>query len=1125
MKRQTDRVQTPCRHDEAKKLASRIMYLHYCAGNPEEVANYFAPEFTWIGAGEEQYIAGREAAVELFRQFQGAIPTCRIWDERYDVIEPSPGIYVVSGRMWIATDPGVEMYLKVHQRVTFVFQDTEEGLFCAHIHCSNPYQEMLSGEVFPEKIGRQSYDYVQNRQLDVIMSSIAGGLKISNDDDTYSFAFVSKEAAALFGYTVEEFMAATGGTAVGTVYPPDLNQALSDCAEAFRDGGLVYSTRYRVRCKDGSLKWVIDSGKKAQDAEGHWMVNSLYLDVTRAEEDAQRLREQTQLLTSIYDTVPCGIIRFIRRRTGEYELISMNRAALSLLGYQSQEEGVRDWHEGVLGSVVEEDRAMLRQTYQRLHEIGDRQDREYRAIWTDGSLHWLDGTNMIVDQTAEGDAVIQRTLVDITPRKMLQQQMDREQEMYRVAMEASSDTMFEYQMDTDVYTSYEPQAGHGVIRRELRNYSQLVKDEKFVHPEDAPAVMDNICHGRAEVFEVRVVTPRSAPRDYQWHRVSSRLITQSGRASRVVGTVRNIHSMKETLSENTERLHMSQSALQAISGMYASIFYVNLTDDEYYAVRLPQTQEAMAYARNGNFSSGLCPLLLPYVAESDRLMVAREFDRDRILEKLSQSEKQTEVEFCRQSADGRNSSWLRMEIHPISAENADKKTVIITLRNISGEKRQALERQAEERAAKQALEEAYEGARRANLAKSEFLSRMSHDIRTPMNAILGMAAIAEKNLNKMEKVSDCLSKIRISGDHLLGLINEVLDMSKIESGNVSLSESTFLISDTLDTVAQIIRTDTESKGQQFVLHTSIQKDAVQGDSMRVQQILLNLLSNAVKYTPNEGRILLKAEEKPSGHSGVSCFEFTVEDNGIGMSPEFQQKLFTPFERAEDCRVSQVQGTGLGLAITQNLVQMMNGTIQVESCLDQGTRFRVTVFLKQAEQENTDFRSEKEKAGEPFDPDTRILLVEDNEINREIAQELLQTAGLTVTSAVNGKEAVDLFSSQPPGTYSLILMDIQMPVMDGYEAAKAIRRLGEAGQRPDAAKIPIIALTANAFADDVYRARQAGMNEHVSKPLDVDRLLITLHHYLDETEKDRNLRNKDFRRESGFRLLPAVHFPS
>lgn len=235
------------RLEQAKALASRLMHMHYCEGNAEGVAAFFAPQFTWLGAGEEQYVVGRDAAEELFHQFKDAIPKCEIWDEEYDVIEPVPGLYVVSGRMWVATAPEVKMCLKAHQRMTFVFQEADDGLLCSHIHCSNPYQELAGEELFPEKFGRQSYDYIQerlaeleerntqqNRQLEVIMSSVAGGLKISNDDDTYSFAFVSDEAAALFGYTVAEFMDATGGTAVGAVYPPDLERVLGECVEIGR---------------------------------------------------------------------------------------------------------------------------------------------------------------------------------------------------------------------------------------------------------------------------------------------------------------------------------------------------------------------------------------------------------------------------------------------------------------------------------------------------------------------------------------------------------------------------------------------------------------------------------------------------------------------------------------------------------------------------------------------------------------------------------------------------------------------------------------------------------------------------------------------------------------------------
>lgn len=1093
------------RMEEAKRLASVMMHKHYCENDIEGVTALFAPQISWLGAGEEEFASGREACVNRFRNYKGAIPRCNISEEEYDAICPESDVYIVMGRMWIETDRSAGMYLRVHQRVTYVFQETEEGLKCAHIHCSNPYQEMVGDEKFPDKIGKQSYEYIQeqlssleeeirqrNRQFEVIMSSIAGGLKISNDDDTYSYAFVSQEAAALFGYTVDEFMEATGGSAVGNVYPPDLPKALADCAEAFKDGGLIYSTKYRVRCKDGSLKWVMDSGKKSMDADGRWMVNSLYLDITRSEQDAQRLREQTELLTSIYATVPCGIIRFVRHRDKSFSLISLNRAVIALMGYDSMESGKNDWHDGVMGAVIEEDRKILGNAYGMLKRIGDRRDCEYRVRWRDGSIHWMDGTSMIVGVTPEGEDILQRTVVDATQRRILQQRLDREHEMYRVAMEASSAIMFEYLMDSDTFISYEPRTGRGVLRNEIQDYSKVLLKHEIVHPDDVSTVIDNICNGRTEVFEVRCSTPEGRPGAYVWHRVNSRLMLEGGRPIRVVGALHNIHKMKSKLSESSERLRMNQSALQAINDVYVSIFYVNLQEDSYYAVRLPEADRGESLSRSGSYSGELCGYLLKDVADADREKVAGICDRDGIYRKLAGRSGHLEVEFRHK----KSACWFRMEVHLTAAGSSAEENAIFAFRNISAEKQKELEYYEEEKKAKLALEEAYASVNRANQAKSDFLSRMSHDIRTPMNAIMGMAAIARNSLGDDERITDCMSKIDLSGRHLLGLINEVLDMSKIESGSMSLSEDVIMLDSFLEEVSDIIRPDAEQKNQHFhVVRKEGKHGAVYGDTVRLKQILINLLSNAVKYTQEGGHITASLEEKLSSESGVGCFEFIVEDDGIGMSPEFLDKLFLPFERAEDERVSQIQGTGLGLSITLNLVQMMNGTIQVDSRLNEGTKFAVTVYLKLVQDDSSPDAAREEEPVEAeykFVPGTRILLAEDNILNQEIVVDLLSMNGIETDCADNGKAAVETFLANAPGTYALILMDIQMPVMDGYSAARAIRSLGDAGERPDAAHIPIIALTANAFVDDAYRAKQAGMDAHVTKPLEINRLLQIMH---------------------------------
>ncbi len=1095
--------------EQVKAAASQVMHLHYCENNIEGVISFFAPQFSWIGAGEEQYVVGHEEAAAFFRRFSGAIPKCNITEEHYDVLALSEDSYLCSGRMWITTDPSTQMYLKVHQRVSFVFQTIQGRLKCSHIHCSNPYMEMVEGELFPDKIGKQSYEYIQerlelleeetkqkNRQLEVIMSSIPGGLKISRDDSSYSFAYVSRDAAALFGYTVEEFLEATGATAVGTVYPPDLPQALAACDAAFRDGGTQYSTKYRVRCKDGSLKWILDSGKKAPGENGETVINSLYLDITKSELDAQELKRQRELLQSIYDTVPCGILRFTREN-GRFTLVSMNRAALQLLSYRDEESLRADWRNGTAGTVLEEDRPGLQNSYAQLRRVGDSADILYRVRTPNGQIRWLSGTNMIVS-SINGLDVIQRMMFDVTDSRKLQEQLAWEQELYRVAMESSSDVLYEYRMDTDTLITYRPQTSaqeqQTVLREEFPQFSRTIRRQHTVHPDDIPAVIQNLCQGRAEIFEARFATPE-VPRgeQYWWYRVTGKLISPPSGPSRVVGTFRNIHHEKMAFSENAEKLYMNQSALQAISEVYVCIYYGDLSSDTYYGVRLPQQDAAPSIPRRGSIQAELQRYINAFVGAEDRQRMLRFCSPGNLESLLTRVGARAEIEYRHQSSP-ETSIWLRLEIQLITMKGAQPQNAVFTFRNVTQERQQELEHRLEEQKAKQALEEAYEAANRANLAKSDFLSKMSHDIRTPMNAIMGMTAIAQKNASNQKRLTDCLQKIELSSRHLLNLINEVLDMSKIESGTIHLHEEIVDLNRLMQTIADMVHSDVQERRQELELSCRLSgPHQVYGDTVRLQQLLLNLLSNAVKYTPEQGHIRLELLEKPSNSHGIGCYEFTVQDDGIGMSEEFQQKLFRPFERAEDSRVSQIQGTGLGMAITQNLVRMMNGTIQVESQLNRGSRFTVCLYLKQAH------RPEPERpyfaapcpGNVKFSKHQRVLLVEDNSLNREITVDLLESAGLLVEEAQNGRQALELFQACTPGEYCLILMDIQMPVMDGYQCARAIRAL----DRPDAAAIPIIALTANAFADDVRRAKEAGMNEHLAKPLELDKLMQTLSHYI------------------------------
>ncbi|MFR1727369.1 hybrid sensor histidine kinase/response regulator [[Clostridium] hylemonae] len=404
------------------------------------------------------------------------------------------------------------------------------------------------------------------------------------------------------------------------------------------------------------------------------------------------------------------------------------------------------------------------------------------------------------------------------------------------------------------------------------------------------------------------------------------------------------------------------------------------------------------------------------------------------------------------------------------------------------------------------LEDAYKTARIASEAKTNFLSSMSHDIRTPMNAIMGMTAIAEANLYAPDKLKDCLSKINASAQHLLGLINEVLDMSKIESGKIDLTFGTVSLPELFQNISDMCRPLAQEKNQKLQLSVDdVCHKTVITDGGRLQQVLMNLLTNAIKYTPEGGAISLHVREIPSDAVYKGQYEFIVTDNGIGMTAEYIPHIFEPFSRAEDTRINKIQGTGLGLAITQNIVNMMNGTIEVQSEPESGSRFIVAVPLDLYRKDMTTSAQLKSQSVTPDEEaarlveeeppsslsSRRILLVEDNDLNREIASELLEMHGCSIEAAENGKFAVEKFARSAPEEYDCILMDIQMPVMDGYEAARAIRAL----KRDDAQTVPILALTANAFATDLAKAHNAGMNDHIAKPIDVERLLETLNRWM------------------------------
>ena len=736
----------------------------------------------------------------------------------------------------------------------------------------------------------------------------------------------------------------------------------------------------------------------------------------------------------------------------------------------------------------------------------------------------------------------------------------------------------------------------------------------FVHPDDrelflsyttAEAFQKNLkTEGSFKCFEIRHILNGN----YRWVRVYTIRLGLSDNDFRVLYF---IHEIQDEVDR--------RSIMEALSVPYDNVYAVNTENGKVLNCRMSGVMTRL-YGKDlegTDYEKNIDIYIRNEVYEEDRHL----FDEVRSLEKADRllTEKQAYYFNYRVQRDGQ---LIYYQMQTVKAD-PEGHVLVCGFKCVDEEKKKELRQEI-------ALQEAYNAAEAANKAKTEFLSNMSHDIRTPMNGIIGMTAIASAHLDDKERLTDCLHKITIAGKHLLGLINEVLDMSKIESGKVDLAEEAFNLSDLMDSLLVMINPQIEAHRHHLSVNISnVIHENVIGDSLRIQKVFTNLMGNAVKFTPDGGRIKLSITEKPSRLSQYGCYEFIFEDNGMGMSEEFRKKIFTPFSRSEDAMVRNVQGTGLGMAISRNIVRMMGGNIQVESKLGEGSKFIVTIYLKLQEAETPDYEkfiglpvlvtdddalslesccgilcdlgmnaegvSSGEEAVEKvidhhqrnndyfaaiidwkmkgmdgvettrrirkavgnevpiiiisaydwsdieqdaraagvdgfiskplfrsrltkvFDrllegPETddpaadsplfslgmldfsgrRALLVEDNDLNAEIAEEILAMTGLLVERVTDGDEAVDTLGHCAEGYYDIVLMDIQMPRMNGYDATRAIRAM----KRPYCRKVPIIAMTANAFAEDIQTSLAVGMNGHLAKPINLSVLTETLKKWID-----------------------------
>ncbi len=516
--------------------------------------------------------------------------------------------------------------------------------------------------------------------------------------------------------------------------------------------------------------------------------------------------------------------------------------------------------------------------------------------------------------------------------------------------------------------------------------------------------------------------------------------------------------------------------IEAISSLYSSTALVNLKEKRCEPIHLSTTlTELLKGFRNADDMLHL--ILNHIISEEYKEGFAQFTDMDTLAERLKDK---PYITYWYQSTAG---VWYASYLIPERFDDDGNVTVVlIANRDISAYK-------TEEELYKENLRKTAHDAEMANAAKTTFLRRMSHDIRTPINGIRGMVAIASRHKNEPDEIEKCLRKIHSSSDYLLELVNDVLRMSKLESGKIILEERAFDLQQIIsETVAFI---DVQAAEKQIHFHASdfdITHTHLIGSPLHIRQIIQNIMSNAVKYTPSGGSVLIRCRETAST-SNTATYRFTCSDTGIGMGKEFQEHAFEPFVQEEISARTTYSGTGLGLSIVKDLVEKMDGQILLESTKDVGTTFVITLTF----QIDPDYVKSDSQPEDPV-PDitgTTILLVEDNDLNMEIAKSLLEEEGAVITEAYNGQEALQIFRDSAPGTFDLIPMDIMMPVMDGLEASREIRSLNH----PDAHTIPIFAMTANAFVEDIQQSKEAGMNEHFSKPLDIPALVKAIYHYV------------------------------
>ena len=943
-------------------------------------------------------------------------------------------------------------------------------------------------------------DKVQKEMLtDFMIMGETRGLIGGYCEDEFPVYYANEEMARMLGYgAVEELVEAINGKVINTIHPDDREQVIKDIGGEYYEG-LTYETTYRMPRKDGSWFWTVDKGKVIQTEEGKLAIISACYDMTSFVERHKKLEEQNMLSQATIDNIPGGYHRCSLEVGNPFLYISDR--FLTILGWTREE--IKTIFDNKFDNMLHPDDRNLSADYTaRILDTcghGFTQDQIYRLLGKDG-YHWVTDATTLVK--SGNQTFFQGNITDITDFVKAKEKEEKEledsnrilNERNRILSALSRDyttvLLCDLKEDTfevvkgDTFT-HNTHTGKQHLVLAGNCYSERVRYffENVLIKESAPEYLERLLpdHLMKELQETDSIEiyHKTIPNGTGSRHFLARAIRLSNEEDHFK-IILVFYSVDEIMKKEQE-IELQREIIEGLGKEYFSVLAVELDKDQVLSYR--------ESGENGKIISDFCKKcgnrwskIIPSYAET---MVSDntngEFEKQLGLEALRSREEDYSMGYEFKSETG--IKYYQVRVAYVKKKDGTRMAVVGT-RNIDSLIKK--ERMQEEK-----LKKAYAVAENANKAKTEFLNNMSHDIRTPMNAIVGFTDIAMKRKPDKE-VENCLKKIRQSSEYLMTLINDVLDISRIESGKLEYKPVPVDLRDMINTVLSIARGYTENRDLNFyVSREELKTPYVMADELRIREVLLNIISNAVKFTKDVGSISFVAENAPGNDEHHIIVRYRISDTGIGMSEEFQTRIFDEFSQENNGARTSYKGTGLGMAIAKQYVDLMGGKIEVSSRQGVGSTFTVEIPLLIAEHVETE---EKEKLKKDMDlHGLHVLLAEDNDLNAEIAIVLLEEKGMIVTRAVDGKSALTQFCNTDPGTFDLILMDIMMPEMNGYETTKAIRNLSD---RPDGKKIPIIAMTANAFAEDVQAALNAGMDDHVAKPVDMEILTSVITKYIE-----------------------------